>query len=66
MIGNGVVVDPVLLVEELRSLELEGIGPVRLVISDRFTSVCPIIACWISSRKNSEQGRYYRLSTLGA
>lgn len=30
VIGNGVVVDPVLLVEELESLEQGGIGPVPL------------------------------------
>ena len=41
MIGNGVVVDPVLLVEELEGLEREGVGPARLAISDRAHVILP-------------------------
>ncbi|MGI6081587.1 MAG: adenylosuccinate synthase [Limnochordia bacterium] len=65
MIGNGVVVDPVLLVEELRSLELEGIGPVRLVISDRAHVILPYHRLLDKLEEEQRAGVGTRIGTTG-
>ena len=66
MIGNGVVVDPVLLVEELEGLEQRG-ESARFVWRSVtvLTSFCPITVYWIGLRKSSEQVWVLRIGTTG-
>jgi adenylosuccinate synthase len=63
VIGNGVVVDPVLLVEELESLEQGGIGPVQLAISERAHVILPYHR--LLDKLEEEQRAGKRIGTTG-
>jgi adenylosuccinate synthase len=64
IIGNGVVIDPKALVEEMRELNQAGIDlKNRLVLSDRANIILPYHS--VSDRSRESEGKFQKIGTTG-
>lgn len=52
IIGNGVVIDPKVLIEEINNLEDEGISTSNLYISDKAHIIMPYHIKWMSCKRS--------------